>query len=203
MRILDIRKCRILTGLAFRCWKYLRMEAWEKIPRQDQTLYLDADHLSLCQDVSGLPASSCSYTYDPVPTNGGDCTLASWLKTGSLLQEKSGWRKDILSFLSEPLEKELIINGQIEVELWVSTDQENTAFLVSIDEMTPDMSDICYALCAGSRIRIDVTSSDFPQYHAHSNQPGDWAEAKENVVAHQTILTGKDYPSCVTIPCER
>ena len=70
-------------------------------------------------------------------------------------------------------------------------------------KVTLDMSDICYALPAGSRIRIDVTSSDFPQYHAHSNQPGDWAEAKENVIAHQTILTGKDYPSCVKIPCQK
>ena len=70
-------------------------------------------------------------------------------------------------------------------------------------KVTLDMSDICYALPAGSRIRIDVTSSDFPQYHAHSNQPGDWAEAKENVIAHQTILTGKDYPSCVKMPCQK
>lgn len=220
------------------CW--MEADSWEKIPRQNQTLYLDADHQSLCQDVSGLPTSTCGYTYDPddpVPTNGGDCTLASWLKTGSLLQEKPGWREDVVSFLSEPLEKERIINGQIEVELWVRTDRENTAFFASIDEMTPegnsyhirtsgttirhelprgeryvpgtpvkvtlDMSDICYALPAGSRIRIDVTSSDFPQYHAHSNQPGDWAEAKENVIAHQTILTGKDYPSCVKIPCQK
>ncbi len=36
-----------------------------------------------------------------------------------------------------------------------------------------------------------------------SNQPGDWAEAKENVIAHQTILTGKDYPNCVRIPCQK
>lgn len=36
-----------------------------------------------------------------------------------------------------------------------------------------------------------------------SNQPGDWAEAKENVIAHQTILTGKDYLSCVRIPCQK
>ena len=62
------------------------------------------------------------------------------------------------------------------------------------------MSDICYALPKGSRIRIDVTSSDFPQYHVHSNQPGGWALAKKNIIAHQTVLTGKKYPSCVKIP---
>ncbi len=218
------------------CW--MEAESWEKIPRQNQIFYLDACNLSLCQNPSAIDTGFCGYVYDPdnpVPTNGGDCTLASWSKTGSLLQEKPGWREDVISFLSEPLKKDIIINGQIEVKLWVKTDCENTAFVASIDEMvteeksyhirtsaatirhemprgekyvpgTPikiviDMSDICYALSAGSCIRIDITSSDFPQYHIHSNQPGNWAQAKKNIIAHQTILTGKDYPSCVKIPC--
>jgi len=218
--------------------RWMEAESWEKIPRQNQIFYLDACNLSLCQNPSATDTSFCGYVYDPnnpVPTNGGDCTLASWSKTGSLLQEKPGWREDVISFLSEPLKKDIIINGQIEVKLWVKTDCENTAFVASIDEMvteeksyhirtsaatirhemprgekyvpgTPvkiviDMSDICYALSVGSCIRIDITSSDFPQYHIHSNQPGNWAQAKENIIAHQTILTGKDYPSCVKIPC--
>lgn len=231
------------------CW--METDSWENIPRKSEILYLDAAAhgktagdspyicraFSLCASVPG--AGSCGYTYDPddpVPTNGGDCTLASWSKTGSLLQEKPGWRGDVISFLSEPLETDWIINGQIEVELWVKTDCENTAFFASIDEMPPegksyhirtsaatirhelprnmqyvpgtpvkvtaDMSDVCYAVSAGSRIRIDVTSSDFPQYHAHSNQPGDWALAAENRIAHQIILTGGEYPSCVRIPCQ-
>ena len=217
------------------CW--MEADSWEEIPRRNQILYLDADYLSLCRETPAVQAGSCGYIFDPddpVPTNGGDCTLASWLKTGSLLQEEPGWRKDVLSFLSEPLEKDMIINGRIKVELWVKTDCENTAFFASIDEMTPegksyhirtsaatirhelprgegyipstpvkvviDMSDICYALPKGSRIRIDVTSSDFPQYHVHSNQPGGWALAKKNIIAHQTVLTGKKYPSCVKIP---
>lgn len=240
-----------LTGWAFADAVKGKVDSWENIPRKSEILYLDAAAhgktagdspyicraFSLCASVPG--AGSCGYTYDPddpVPTNGGDCTLASWSKTGSLLQEKPGWRGDIISFLSEPLETDWIINGQIEVELWVKTDCENTAFFASIDEMTPegrsyhirtsaatirhelprnmryvpgtpvkvtaDMSDVCYAVSAGSRIRIDVTSSDFPQYHAHSNQPGDWALAAENRIAHQIILTGGEYPSCVRIPCQ-
>lgn len=218
------------------CW--MEADSWENIRRQEQIFYLDACHRSIHRTPVDLQISSCSYTFDPVdpvPTNGGDCTLASWSKTGSLLQEKPNWREDVISFMSDTLEKDMIINGKIEVELWVKTDCENTAFFASIDEMTPagksyhirtsaatichelprgeryipgtpvkvvaDMSDICYALPKGSRIRIDVTSSDFPQYHVHSNQPGNWAQATKNVIAHQTILTGKEYSSFVKIPC--
>lgn len=220
------------------CWA--ESDSWEKIPRHNQVFYFDANNLSLCHSLPDINPGSCGYIYNPenpVPTNGGDCTLASWSKTGSLLQEKPNWREDVISFLSEPLEEDIIINGQVKAELWVKTDCENTAFFASIDEMTTerksyhirtsvttirheiprkekyvpetpikvviDMSDICYALTAGSRIRIDITSSDFPQYHIHSNQPGNWAEARENKIAHQTIMTGKDYPSCIKIPLQK
>ena len=220
------------------CW--MQADDWEKVERFKKVLYLDAENLSLCRSCDGIQTATRSYTYDPadpVPTNGGDCTLASWLKTGSLLQAQPGWRDDVITFLSEPLEEEMVICGKIDVELWVKTDCENTAFFASIDEMTAenksyhirtsaatirhemprdtayipetpikaviDMSDICYALPAGSRIRIDVTSSDFPQYHIHSNQPGGWAYAEKNKIARQTILTGEAFPSCVKIPCMR
>lgn len=37
---------------------------------------------------------------------------------------------------------------------------------------TADASEICYALNKGCKLRIDITSSDFPEYHVHSNQAG-------------------------------
>ena len=131
-------------------------------------------------------------------------------------------------------DKDIIINGKIDVLLWVKTDCKNTAFIAHLDEVTSegkayhirtsgttirhelprnekytpgtpirviaDMSDICYAILKGSRIRIDITSSDFPQYSVHSNQEGNWAVATDNKIAEQTILVGKQYPSCVKIP---
>ena len=64
-------------------------------------------------------------------------------------------------------------------------------------KVVADASDICYALNKGCRLRVDITSSDFPQYHIHSNQEGNWAEAAENKIARQTILYGKEHPSRV------
>lgn len=224
------------------CW--MEAESWEELKRHTRLLYLDGDSGPAEMPAAGSlvceapeRAGSLTYTFDPadpVRTHGGDCTLGSWNATGSLRQPEPGYRKDVLSFLSAPLKEDLILNGKIDVELWVKSDCENTAFFASIDEVAPDgrayhirtsattirhelprgsaytpgtpvkviadMSDICYALARGSRIRIDITSSDFPQYAVCSNQPGPWALATENRIAHQTILTGWEYPSCVKLP---
>lgn len=223
------------------CW--MEAGSWEELKRRTKTLYLDAaaDPAETSEAdslVCELPRGNGFRTYtfdpaDPVHTHGGDCTLSSWNETGSLLQPEPGYRQDVLTFLSEPLAEEMVLNGKIDVELWVKTDCEDTAFFASIDEVTPegkayhirtsaatirhelprgtvytqnvpvkvtvDMSDICYALPSGSSIRIDITSSDFPQYAVHSNQAGPWALVKENKIAHQTILTGEKYPSCVRL----
>ena len=38
-----------------------------------------------------------------------------------------------------------------------------------------DMWEIFYHIKAGCRLRLDVSSSDFPQYSIHSNFKGKWA----------------------------
>ena len=59
---------------------------------------------------------------------------------------------------------------------------------------------IIWQVKEGSRIRVDISSSDFPQYSVHSNYPGVWSEISETKVAHQTIHTGKKYPSRIELP---
>lgn len=216
------------------CW--METDSWENLNRNMIKLYF-TDQLGLA-DRTDQKNGKIQYRYDPekpVITHGGDCTLFSWTSTGSLLQGEANWRTDVISFVSEPLDREIIINGKINIELWVKTDCNNTAFFAHIDEVnnqgkayhirtsattikhelprgekyipnTPikviiDMSDICYALSKGSRIRIDITSSDFPQYSVHSNQEENWALVTENKTANQTLLMGSEYPSCVHIPC--
>ena len=60
--------------------------------------------------------------------------------------------------------------------------------------------DIDWVFKAGSRIRLDVSSSDFPQYSAHSNYPGVWSIQKETRKALQTIFTGVGSSSEVSMP---
>ncbi len=60
--------------------------------------------------------------------------------------------------------------------------------------------DIDWEFKAGSKIRLDISSSDFPQYSAHSNYPGVWALQEKTKKAHQTIFTGGDYSSYIVFP---
>lgn len=52
----------------------------------------------------------------------------------------------------------------------------------------------------GSRIRVDISSSDFPQYSIHSNYPGVWSAQTSVRSARQNVWTGKPYPSRVELP---
>lgn len=61
-----------------------------------------------------------------------------------------------------------------------------------------EMWDIAWQVRAGSRLRLDISSSDFPQYAAHTNYPGVWSAQEKCRTAHQTILC--DGGSVLEIP---
>ena len=67
-------------------------------------------------------------------------------------------------------------------------------------EVTVEMLPIIWEIQPGSRIRVDISSSDFPQYSVHSNYPGTWSEQTKTRIATQTVHTGKKYPTRVIIP---
>ena len=66
--------------------------------------------------------------------------------------------------------------------------------------VTIEMWDICYQLAAGSRLRLDISSSNFPEYHIHGNVAGPWAQMKQQKKAKQTLLTGGKKASRLVIP---
>lgn len=61
-----------------------------------------------------------------------------------------------------------------------------------------ELWDMAWTVQPGSRLRLDVSSSDFPQYAVHSNYAGIWSEQTETRIAQQTIFLGKD--SYVELP---
>lgn len=67
-------------------------------------------------------------------------------------------------------------------------------------EIEIDMWDIAFEFSKGTRIRIDIQSSDFPQYAIHSNMPGIWSEQTHSKIANQTILYGEDKLSYIELP---
>lgn len=207
---------------------------------EEKTFYLDAlktdcGGKSLQKLPSHMP-SRVSYDYDPdnpVMTHGGEAMLTSGKEIGSLKQPGPDYRPDVVSFTSDPLEADAGIFGKIKVDLWVTSDCEDTAFTAKLMEVRPDgtiynirssittiaadlkgeeyvpgtpvkveidMWEIFYHVNAGCQLRLDISSSDFPQYNIHTNYKGCWALQKEAKIAHQTILCGEDYPSDVRIP---
>ena len=224
-------------------WYVIGADTWRElteypVPVQKEVkLYLGAGGtLEACPGAEG----ERTYTYDPqdpVLSHGAESLFATQKEVGSLLQPEKDWRPDVLSFESEPLTEDLTVIGRPSVELYVSSDAEDTCFTVKLMEVfengeaynirngittlayrngSPDRLtytpgervkirietwDVAWMLKKGSRIRLDISSSDFPEYAVHPNQAGVWSVIRETVPANQTVFFGKETPSVLSLPC--
>ncbi|MCL1996445.1 MAG: CocE/NonD family hydrolase [Defluviitaleaceae bacterium] len=70
----------------------------------------------------------------------------------------------------------------------------------SIAEISISMWDIGWKFKKGTKIRLDVQSSDFPQYSIHTNTAGVWSRQVKSFKAKQTIHFGEKYASCLELP---
>lgn len=59
---------------------------------------------------------------------------------------------------------------------------------------------IAWRMRRGSRIRLDVSSSNYPAYHAHPNVAGAWAEQTKTRIARQTVYCDVDGQSFLQLP---
>ena len=205
--------------------------------RQYVKMYLSENEegLSLVNDIQSSAEACRSYIHnpdEPIYSHGGESLLRSKDKIGSLLQPKPNDRPDILSFVSKPLENDLVVKGPIRANLYVSTDAEDTSFVarvINTDEegnsyfvrggittltkgenvtylpttkvkITIEMWNVGWCFKKGTRIRLDVQSSDFPQYSIHTNTAGCWSKQSKAVVAKQTLYFGKTSLSCLELP---
>ena len=79
-----------------------------------------------------------TFDYDPrnpVPTIGGNNLT---LPKGPMDQRAVGDRKDVLRYQTEPLAQAVEIAGNVEAELTVSTDAEDTDFMVKLVDVYPN-----------------------------------------------------------------
>ncbi len=79
-----------------------------------------------------------TFTYDPrnpVPTIGGNNLT---LPKGPMDQRAVGTRADVLRYQTEPLAQAVEIAGNVEAELTVSTDAEDTDFMVKLVDVYPN-----------------------------------------------------------------
>ncbi len=223
--------------------KWTKRDSFPPAPSGEKTLYLSIDGKSTgaLKETADNSENDASYTYNPdnAPfAHGGESMLRSMEQVGSLSQPAAGYRDDVLSFISEPLEDGFSFCGAIKARLYVSSTAEDTAFYVKVMEefedgetvnirggittlafrngsdarltYTPDeivevnisMWDIDWKVQKNSKIRVDISSSHFPEYALHSNQAGIWSTQVKNITATQTLYAGGKYASQINFPLE-
>jgi uncharacterized protein len=71
-----------------------------------------------------------------------------------------------------------------------------------ITEFTIDLTATSNVFLPGHRLRLEISSSNFPRFDRNPNHGGVIAEATEGdcVVAQQTIYHSAEYPSRITLP---
>ncbi len=116
------------------------VDAWP--PKSDVRSYYLAAGGKLTTQLPAADASSSeasdSFVYDPqdpVPTVGGNNLL---LPLGPMDQRAVSGRGDVLKFETEPLAEPVEVAGQILVDLIVSTDAEDTDFMVKLVDVYPN-----------------------------------------------------------------
>ena len=170
-----------------------------------------------------------SYRYDPlnpVPSAGG-ATLGE--RAGIRRQQGVEEREDVLVYSTPPLSGDVEVTGPVRALLYVATDAPSTDFTVKVVDVYPDgtaynLSDgivrrsypktpeetpvkIEVELWPTSnvfrkdhRIRVEISSSNFPRYDRNLNTGEFFATATRSSIAHQKVFHSDRYPSHIMLP---
>lgn len=170
------------------------------------------------------------FTYDPmdpVPTTGGALLMTDDFRPGPLDQAAVEAREDVLVFTSEPLAEDLEVTGRVRAVLFAATDGPSTdwvARLCDVDEngvslnVTDGIVRVCAAtpggaaehvvdlwstsivFKAGHRIRVQVTSSNFPRWDRNLNTGEPEESATTARTARQQVFHDPARRSRVVLP---
>ena len=172
--------------------------------------------------------NSDSYIFDPlnpVPTYGGANFHFFPDNLGVKDQSKIEERNDVLVYTSEALNESRKIIGNIKIELYASTEGVSTDFTAKLVEV--QQNGYCKIICdgikriskttpgkifmieielgytaieilKGNKIRVEISSSNFPKYDRNPNTGANPLFAEEFNKVKQTIYYGNEYPSKLT-----
>ena len=164
---------------------------------------------------------------NPVPTTGGALLMTDEFRPGPLDQTPVEAREDVLVFTSEPLAEDLEVTGRVRAVLFAATDGPSTdwvARLCDVDEngvsrnvtdgivrvraATPgeaaehvvDLWSTSIVFKAAHRIRVQVTSSNFPRWDRNLNTGEPEESATTARTAHQQVFHDPVRPSRIVLP---
>jgi uncharacterized protein len=139
-------------------------------------------------------------------------------------------RRDVLVYTGEPLATDIEVTGPISAVLYVSTDAPNTDFTVKLVDVHPDgkaynVSDgilrrgypqpaasgapteievelwpTSMLFRRGHRLRVEVSSSNYPRFDRNPNTGRDIPTERAPVVARQSLSHGSAAPSRIILP---
>lgn len=217
-------------------------ESWPPAGAEPTALYLSGDG-RLTREPPDDRDSSTIYIFDPedpVPTIGGN--VSARVKDGAFDQRERpdffpsrepylplGARSDVLVFMTDPLEEDLVVAGPIEVVLYVSSSAVDTDFTAKLIDQHPPSADYpqgfamnisdalvrasyrderkqreliepdkIYRLSIrpfdtanvfrkGHRLRLDISSSNFPRFDVNPNTGEALGYNRRTVKAENTV----------------
>lgn len=236
-----------------------RTEADWPIPDRQATPYYLHPQGELSSARPAANAAPRAYAFDPdhpVPTIGGTVTSGEPLMRGGGYDQREGpqfygsrlpyqpvaARTDVLVFQSQPLTADLEVTGEIEANLWISSDCPDTDFTIKLIDVYPPSEDYpegyalnltdgimrcryrdswsapvpmtpgtVYAIKVtafptanlfkrGHRIRLDVSSSNFPHFDVNPNTGGPEGTGLLRRVARNVVYMDAGRPSHLLLP---
>jgi putative CocE/NonD family hydrolase len=204
---------------------------WPLPGSEKQLLFLGENSLHDAPAQGSSTLSFVSDTLsDPVPTVGGANFVPGLLlgrNSGPKDQATIESRRDVLLFTSDVLQDDLEVTGLVEAELWVSATGQSadwTARLCVVDakgssiglvdgiirldridsqprKVSIRIGHVSYLFAAGSRIRLQIASSNFPRFdrNPQSGVPSTIATAAHFRPATHKVHFGSSTPSCIVL----
>jgi putative CocE/NonD family hydrolase len=217
---------------------------WYRIARESDTLVLYLQGSGYL-DRNELPQEETDTLIfnplDPSPTYGGSrlVPFGADVAEGPLDQRDAVEnREGVLTYTTGPLERDIELNGGVQVHLYLSSDRRDTDIGVRLCDQYPDglsmlmtqgitrmrfrngtrpqdtagmnpgeiypvtveLQQLALTFRKGHRIRIIVSSSNYPKFDINPNTGGPLYQAAEPLVATNRIHMGGAHLSRVTMP---
>ncbi|WP_327658056.1 CocE/NonD family hydrolase [Streptomyces sp. NBC_00483] len=232
--------------------------AWPPSGTRPVSLYLHADG-ALSPAPPTAAEASVAYDFDPrnpVPTMGGQVTSGEPVMTGGAYDQNApdartfgatepylplDTRPDVISVLTPPLDRDVVLAGPVSVRLHVSSSAPDTDFTVKlIDQYPPNPDhphgfamnltdgifrcrfhrsferpeplvpgevyeievtapDTANRFAAGHRIRLDVSSSNFPRFDVNTNTGEPEAATRRSAIAVNRVHMDAVRPSALRV----
>jgi predicted acyl esterase len=227
--------------------KWQSTDTWPPRGAEGMSFYLSSEGGANTRNGNGVLTTKApaddkpdAFAYDPmhpVMSHGGNvCCQGNALAGGSLDQQETELRPDVLVYTTEPFKDGMEMSGPIDATIYLSSDRKDTDVTVKIIDVYPDgraynldetiqrvryrdgydkpvsmmepgkvykialqpMTTSNY-FAPGHRIRIEVSSSNFPRFDRNLNTGGNNYDETTGLVAKNVIHHSKQYPSSIRI----